>query len=52
MATRSQPKLLALGKPRTLGGGARAWQVPLYAPAPGTNKYQVYFRAPDGDGEP
>lgn len=23
----------------------------LYAPAPGSNKYQVYFKAPVGDGE-
>lgn len=52
MATRSQPKLLAQGKPRTLGGGTRPWRVRLYAPAPGSNKYQVYFKAPAGDAEP
>lgn len=52
MATRSQPKLLAQGKPRTLGGGTRPWRVRLYAPAPGSNKYQVYFKAPAGEGEP
>ena len=52
MATRSQPKLLAQGKPRTLGGNTRPWRVRLYAPGAGTNKYQVYFRAPAGEGEP
>ncbi|GAC1383068.1 MAG: hypothetical protein NVSMB48_15340 [Marmoricola sp.] len=52
MATRSQPKLLAQGKPRTLGGSTRPWRVRLYAPAPGSNKYQVYFKAPAGEGEP
>lgn len=52
MATRSQPKLLAQGKPRTLGGSTRSWRVRLYAPAPGSNKYQVYFKAPAGEGEP
>ncbi|MEP6814344.1 MAG: hypothetical protein ABI873_02195 [Marmoricola sp.] len=52
MATRSQPKLLAQGKPRTLGGTRRAWRVRLYAPGSGNNKYQVYFRAPAGEGEP
>ncbi len=50
MATRSQPKLLAQGKPRTLGGSTRPWRVRLYAPGAGTNKYQVYFRAPAGEG--
>ena len=52
MATRSQPKLLAQGKPRSSGGGSRPWRVRLYAPSPGSNKYQVYFRAPAGEGEP
>ena len=52
MATRSQPKLLAQGKPRMLGGGTRPWRVRLYAPGSGSNKYQVYFRAPAGEGEP
>ncbi len=52
MATRSQPKLLAQGKPRTTGGSSRPWRVRLYAPGSGTNKYQVYFRAPAGEGEP
>ncbi|MCW2767697.1 MAG: hypothetical protein JWO11_3656 [Nocardioides sp.] len=52
MATRSQPKLLAQGKPRTLGGGTRPWRVRLYAPGAGTNKYQVFFRTPAGEGEP
>ena len=52
MAPRSQPKLLAQGKPRTSGGSTRPWRVRLYAPSPGTNKYQVYFRAPAGEGEP
>lgn len=52
MATRSLPKLLAQGKPRTLGGSTRPWRVRLYAPGAGTNKYQVYFRAPAGEGEP
>lgn len=52
VATPSQPKLLAQGKPRTLGGSSRPWRVRLYAPGAGNNKYQVYFRAPAGDGEP
>src|SRR5690349_6894680 len=52
VATRSQPKLLAQGKPRTLGGSTRPWRVRLYAPGPGSNKYQVFFKAPAGDGEP
>ena len=52
MATRSQPKLLAQGKPRTLGGSTRPWRVRLYAPSQGSNKYQVYFKAPAGEGEP
>ncbi len=52
MAPRPQPKLLAQGKPRTSGGSTRPWRVRLYAPSPGTNKYQVYFRAPAGEGEP
>jgi hypothetical protein len=52
VATRSQAKLLAQGKPRTLGGSTRPWRVRLYAPAPGSNKYQVYFKAPAGEGEP
>ena len=52
MATRSQPKLLAQGKARTLGGSTRPWRVRLYAPGAGANKYQVYFRAPTGEGEP
>lgn len=52
MATRSQPNLLAQGKPRTAGGGSRPWRVRLYAPSPGSNKYQVFFKAPAGEGEP
>ncbi len=52
MAARSQPKLLAQGKPRTSGGGSRPWRVRLYAPSAGSNKYQVFFKAPAGDGEP
>lgn len=52
MATRSQPKLLAQGKPRTTGGSSRPWRVRLYAPSAGSNKYQVFFKAPAGDGEP
>ena len=52
MATRPQPKLLAQGKPRMLGGATRGWRVRLYAPGAGSNKYQVYFRAPAGEGEP
>ena len=52
MATPSQPKLLAQGKPRTLGGTTRAWLVRLYAPGSGNNKYQVCFRAAAGEGEP
>ncbi len=52
MATRPQPKLLAQGKPRTLGGATRGCWVRLYAPGSGTNKYQVYFRAPAGEGGP
>jgi hypothetical protein len=52
VGTRSQAKLLAQGKARTLGGSTRPWRVRLYAPAPGSNKYQVYFKAPAGEGEP
>jgi hypothetical protein len=52
MPARRKPTLLAQGKPRTLGGGTRAWRVRLYAPEPGGTKYQVMFRAPAGDGEP
>jgi hypothetical protein len=52
MASRRNPKLLAQGKPRTLGGSTRAWRVRLYAPEAGGTKYQVMFRAPVGDGEP
>jgi hypothetical protein len=52
VATRSQPKLLAQGKPRVTGGSSRPWRVRLYAPSAGTNKYQVFFKAPAGDGEP
>lgn len=52
MASRKKPKLLAQGKPRTLGGSTRAWRVRLYAPEAGGTKYQVMFRAPAGEGEP
>jgi hypothetical protein len=52
VTARSQPKLLAQGKPRTLGGSTRPWRVRLYGPGAGTNKYQVYFRAPAGEDEP
>ncbi|MFN8194306.1 MAG: hypothetical protein U0R80_08500, partial [Nocardioidaceae bacterium] len=52
MAHRSQAKLLAQGKLRMLGGATRGWRVRLYAPPPGGNKYQVFFRAPAGEGEP
>lgn len=52
MATRSQPKLLAQGKPRTTGGSSRPWRVRLYAPSAGSNKYQVFFKAPADEGEP
>ncbi len=52
MAPPSRPKLLAQGKPRTMGGSSRPWRVRLYAPSPGSNKYQVMFRAPAGEGEP
>jgi hypothetical protein len=44
--------MLAQGKPRTLGGSTRPWRVRLYAPAAATNKYEVYFRSPAGEGEP
>ena len=52
MATCPQPKLLAQGKPRMLGGATRGWRVRLHAPSDGSNKYQVFFKAPAGDGEP
>ena len=52
MPPRKKPKLLAQGKPRTLGGSARPWRVRLYAPEAGGTKYQVMFRAPAGEGEP
>lgn len=51
VATRSQPKLLAQGKPRTLGGSTRPWRVRLYAPGAGTDTHQVYCRAPAGEDE-
>lgn len=35
MAARSQPKLLAQGKPRTTGGTSRPWRVRLYVNRPG-----------------
>ena len=34
------------------GGATRVGRVRLYAPGSGTNRYQVYFRAPAGEGEP
>ena len=52
MAPRPHPQRLAQGTPRPLGGGSRPWRVRLYAPGSGTNKYQVYFRSPAGEGEP
>ncbi|KQY56411.1 hypothetical protein ASG90_13620 [Nocardioides sp. Soil797] len=52
MPAHKKPTLLAQGKPRTLGGGTRAWRVRLYAPEVGGTKYQVMFRAPADDGEP
>ncbi|WP_310964895.1 hypothetical protein [Nocardioides terrisoli] len=52
MAKRTQPTLLAQGKLRTARGSQRPWRVRLYAPTVGTNKFQVMFRAPAGDGEP
>jgi hypothetical protein len=52
VAGRSQAKLLAQGRLRTLGGAERGWRVGLYAPAPGSNNYQVFFRAPAGEGQP
>jgi hypothetical protein len=51
VATRPQPKVLAQGKPRMLGGATRGGRVRLYAPGSGTEKCQVYFRAPKGEGE-
>lgn len=50
--SRSQPKLLAQGKPRTSGGGSRPRRVRLYAPSPVSNRYQVFFKVPAGEGEP
>src|SRR4051794_4046168 len=35
-----------------MGGSSRPWRVRLYAPSPGSNKYQVMFRSPAADGEP
>jgi hypothetical protein len=52
MPHRGKAALLAQGKPRTFGGGTRAWRVRLYAPPPGGTKYQVMFRAPADEGEP
>ncbi|MEP7161171.1 MAG: hypothetical protein ABI746_08700 [Dermatophilaceae bacterium] len=51
MPPRRKPAPLAQGKPRLLGGSARAWRVRPYAPETGGAKYQVTFRAPAGDGE-
>jgi hypothetical protein len=52
MPPRRKPRVLAQGKPRTLGGSARPWRVRLYAPEDGGTKYQVMFRAPAGEGQP
>jgi hypothetical protein len=49
VTTRKRPTLLAQGKRRTLGDSARPWRVRLYAPEPGSIRYQVMFRAPGGD---
>ena len=48
MVNRKRSTLLAQGKERRLGG-RQAWRVRLYASGDG---YQVYFKAPAGDGEP
>jgi hypothetical protein len=45
-----KPALLAQGKPRTSGGSSRPWRVRLHAPLTGSNKYQVFFKAPGGSG--
>lgn len=49
MVKRKRSTLLAQGKERRLDGGRQAWRVRLYASGDG---YQVYFKAPAGDGEP
>lgn len=50
MPPRKKPTLLAQGKPRILGGSARAWRVRLYAPQAGDSKDQVMFWSPAGEG--
>ena len=52
MSPRKKPRLLAQGKPRTLGCSGRPCCVRLHAPENGGTKYQVMFRAPAGWGEP
>lgn len=52
MATKKKARLIAHGKARRLDGARQAWRVRLYAPAPGDNSYQIYFKAPAGEGEP
>ena len=38
MPPRKKPTLLAQGKPRSLGGGTRAWRIRLYAPGCGRHE--------------
>ena len=51
MATRLQPKLLAQGKPRPLGGTSRVWRVRLYSPGWGMNLVLVDAAVKDTDYE-
>ena len=52
MATRRKSTLLAQGKERRFDDARWPWRVRLYAPPPGGTGYEVYFKAPRGEGEP
>jgi hypothetical protein len=48
MATTS--KRLAVGKPRTIGGGQRAWRSALYSPGGRYSLYRVVFKEEIAEG--
>lgn len=41
---------LAVGKPRTVGGGARPWRAGLYAPGDRYRLYRVRFKEETDEG--
>lgn len=43
-------KRLAVGKPRTIGGGSRSWRTTLYAPGERYRLYRVTFKEETADG--